>query len=298
MGQVASSQFTIQQLESILENGKKIDYDDSIDCSMDITRTDKYLSLLSNTERCLAELVIKHTKYVTMVTLLEKLEKCINDFFGAINVDFYLLVDDTKIGSEHFLITRFWDRIKTNKYYKGLITSTHFQHYDTSIKHFLFIDDAVFSATHILNHFDTTTYDIGKHENKSQTEITTGLHFHMAVSFATQFGVDQVKQFCKNFNIHLHDYHVENIQTMAECTSKAIATKLEEVFDTDTGYAEVSICPFYFQHKVPNEFGSYPHIYLHGTIPGKPKFGLLLKNSPNDSFKQQMLHASATKLAK
>lgn len=220
--------------------------------------------------------VLDHTKYYDFykfkAALLISLNKFIQEIADRPFYIFFNLMD--RIGSEQWLVLLLWNRLR-NLNVKGFITSYSDQvPEDSSI---LIIDDAIYSGTNMISLMDNYTY--GMHEINRRPIM---YQFHLVVPYVSLTGGIEVESFnTLSFISTIRLY--SHIQTYSIREILSHEHKILSHYDLIiSSYGiEGDPVPIYFDHKIGNEFASFPTIYLEGRIPNRSSFGPLMDIVPS-----------------
>lgn len=216
----------------------KNNYDmESIDRSLDTIKVNNFLKSLDSYSHKFYNEIIKHTQYINFETLKTELRKCIKQ----ISYEYYNVLFNikNKIGSEHWLTVLCWDLLK-DKCIKIINTVDDIDN-DYPI---IIIDDCIYSGCHMCSLIDNLTYGTNI-KNK----------FICIVAYANKTGT---KQLIKDFNVELIvGNYINGINIMLELIEYMNDDILIENFDVET----LHVIPIYFDHKIANNFGSFPKLY-------------------------------------
>jgi len=276
---------------SFYEKIKDIDWDMAeVDRSFDPEKVKAYLALLDEPHRGFVKEVIEKTLYVPYKEFKKALFQTFYLFQNKIkNEGFYILMDDQKIGSEHWLLALLWPELSKMNVL-GIITPGEHK-LEGKIKHILMIDDAIYTGLHIGVSMDDLINAVYPHE--------ADLVFHLVIPYIGKPGKRFIEERYDDLgiNYHLYNYQVMNtLRSLIDINKyypdeplisthqfiaglygvrKGALQKLYELRTSD---------PFliYFDHKVAADSCTIPTVYLEGIIPGKEqRFGTLLKQPPS-----------------
>ena len=207
------------------------------------------------------ELIIKYTQYITFDKFYEELLKSIKILENMkFNIYFNL---NGKIGSEHWLTLLVWKLIKNNCV--NIISNWKDINNDLPI---ILIDDACYSGHNICARIDEIYYD---YELNTKQKLSN--EFIICVPYVSICGKCCIEEFCKEFQIKIkfgnqvgsfiHNYHI-----IPEIKEFLIKSNID-AYDWGNRVFKIEnfACPLYFDHKVANNFASFPQIYIDGYNP-------------------------------
>lgn len=240
-----------------------------------VTTVKKYLdSIFTWEDRQFAIRVLCATRYVSWPEFITQLNASFDAFVADIGTTpFYVYLPTDKFGSEAVLIVLLWSKIRRLNF-KGFIHSmTPLQMDD----HVLVVDDAIYSGTNMIAIIDQLT------DNNPKTMI----HFHLVVPYVSDHGESQVR-------VELTPSQLRSIKIYGQVHTKALPWSEPWPGDDHQLLADrfqlefMNQVPLYFDHKVGNNFASFPSIYLEGIVPGRPNFGSLLPYPPDNDLKSRV----------
>jgi len=188
-------------------------------------------------------------------------------------------------GSENWIIQLMWNRIKQwNTRIQFITTLTQQLDENDCI---LIIDDCSYSGNNILSIIDNLTYS-NSYNNDENTYDETMLdqesfyadkkyksfELYVTVPFITTHAYSVIKEFAEKRNITI------NIIYNSLLIPPKYSDDMIEKFEIGT----YGVFPIYFDHKVANNFGSFPQIYLRGLYyidNEKHYFGSLFVKNPS-----------------
>lgn len=275
------------KIENLLEKLSKEKYLHNGEHAIDPIKKINYLNSIKDERyKKIVKYIIDHTIYVTMSTLLDKISININKFLSEVNDDFYLLFQD-KIGSEQYLTAQFYDQLKNNSYYKGVIKNNSY----ISHGHILIIDDAIYSGNNTLVTIDEYTYYNVKNKNnldcwageeiisKKTKKLFKNVYFNILTAYVSAGGKESINYFCDSSGINCVFSTEETLISISEyCEKDKLINDYK--YTSKILKPECDPCGLYFDHKVANEFGTYPQIYLEGRREDGSSFGTILTNLP------------------
>lgn len=255
-----------------------------VDRSLDLEKCFEYLSLFDDDNyRNFAKEVIDNTLYVNFYELKENLMKSFIKFKEEINDRaFSIFFSSKKIGSENWLLHILWPLLRTLNV-EGFVTDDEFllRKEGRLPKEILIIDDCSYSGIHVCGIVDELPYFAsGYGEDDNLTGPRTVISkFHVLIPYMTEFSKSQIKSCEDTSEVVFHNIH--ELTTLQEKSDD-----INEKFGI-----ELIGCPIYFDHKVANNFGTFPMIYKDGLyfVNGEKRyFGSLLKE-PTSRYKIEQL---------
>lgn len=199
-----------------------------------------YLSTLSERQQEIVARVLKETIYLSQNELVESLHKCLDRFESTLREDqrvseypFYnLYVPYGKIGSEHWFMLLLEERLRPVRTFWGHTETTSIDNDHP----FLILDDAIYSSAHMCSIIDEFRYD---------THIQNKFYCLVAVTSSSR---PQVTQF---------NAEVIADRNLGDVRSGALFPGLYDELLSDFGCQTDCVLPFFMDHKIANEFGSY-----------------------------------------
>ncbi len=187
------------------------------------------------------QVILENTRYITFQELYDKLRECIMIFlkiYRQFNVYFPI---KGKIGSEHWLTVLMWKYIREGC--MGVVVDHNSITLNNGLP-VLIIDDCAYSGISTCDRIDDLQYNYNSVHNK----IVTVLPY---------YGTDSLYQ-ARNFP-HTDFVLGESLvpYTQLPQLSNIDPRKLCLYTKTETTCA----IPVYFDHKIANNFGSFPKIY-------------------------------------
>ncbi len=276
----------------------KYDWDmKTIDRSLDLSRVETYLSLVDEPHRSFIEEVIKNTRYIPFDVFKEALVYSFDLFKKRIGVEkFYILLDDEKIGSEHWIVALLWRYIKE----LNVVEIIHSESEIPKNANILLIDDAIYSGHHLTQIFG----DLGEN-----------ITIHVVVPYISNIGYEYLISFCKSRGLTCNFYYkelIDSIRTSVDILKYYPAENTNiykyspyyprelyyslynmQIFSprlsTEKGILynaykinAFDVTPIYFDHKVAGSSSTLLPIYMKGIIPFKDNnYGSLLKQAPS-----------------
>lgn len=225
----------------------------SVDRSIDPQKATTFLQNIADPKkRSIAKKIIDNTRYISFQTMKNKYVDLIKQLPDQYNLAF--LTSD-KIGSEHWLIVLLWPYLKT-KCVK-IINS----HLDIDNTHpIVIIDDCIYSGCHMCGVVDALQYDYKQ---------TTGkVLINTFICLTAYRGIDSTGQLCNDFGT----VEVLSAEVLSPLKLENI-NYMYKYFGCESEY----VLPLYFDHKIANNFGSYPNIYsqIVNEQPSRYKIELL-----------------------
>lgn len=230
---------------------------------------DDYLTQIQNDFlRELIRLILKNTKYIDFETLYKQLLESVQILKTQRFILYFPLHE--KIGSENWLTALVWNEIKDNCI--GILTNlTDVVDIQYPI---VIIDDCVYTGCNVAGIIDEYTYNVQKSSFIVVTPYMTTsgqqtiMSLQQSVTFAPHIIIDSF-------------YQIPEIYDLLMTKDLLIDTsKLHDFMYSSLGSETVSMVPIYFDHKVANEFSSFPQIYLKGWT-GQVPYGPLIHPLPS-----------------
>jgi len=211
-----------------------------VDRSLDVKKVKSYLESIDNsTKREISEKIISNTKYIPFSEFKNKYLDLIKQLPKKYNLAF---LTHAKIGSEHWLMVMLWPYLKTGC---AKVINSHYDLVNLDNNYpILVVDDCMYSGCNMCYIIDSLQYN---YENYTKKELTNSF-----IVMTAYRGVDSTNQLCKDFG------------TVKIITGEIITPpKLGDYKYMYGNFGCESCCvlPLYFDHKIANEFGSYPEIY-------------------------------------
>jgi len=228
---------------------------------LDSDKVSRYLSTIPEEYVEAAIFVINNTKYVSYDEFRDNLQRSFELFQNSINDQpFYLVYPmQGKIGSENWLTHLLYPQIRQMNLIGFLNNKDNKDNKDNiladipSESNILLIDDAIYSGCNMAGTIDGMSYPDARKKNFT---------FHLVVPYTTKDGRKTIEGVnSQRFNVVFYSV-VEMVNTDKLSGNNPSVAR----FNDDLG-SEDSPIAIYFDHKVANEFGSYPQLYLHGAIP-------------------------------
>ena len=263
---------------------------------LDPAKVQSYLTSVNPKYHDIIAFLLEHTAYITMETTLAESYKTASPLFQALKENFYIYLPSEKIGSEYWFTAKLYPLFAYHPHFKGYINN------DTPLEkgHIIIIDDAIYSGVNVLSMIDeftdnmvnrikdpigTTLESRNRNYKQNIKELAANYVFHLLVPYVLPEGKQEIVNFAgEDFTICF--YHTNELTSLRALVRE---TKLESVYKgfytafTMEGHAS----PTYFDHKVANNFGSFPQIYLEGYN-GKQMTGTLLKKLPDRSMIEKL----------
>ena len=227
----------IQISKDIMNTLSKNDWNmESVDRSIDIQKAKIYLDdFKDERKKDIAKTIIDNTIYVnflqfkdTLLQLLKKLPPKYNIYFNT----------NCKIGSEHWIVILLWKYIKDN-------CVQLINHGDTINNDYpiILFDDCIYSGCNMCGSLEAITYDTPHIVNNkiiaAVPYLVNGGDSHLINEFKIDV-IYQIKLPSINNIIDKYDY--------------------DEMYSS-FGCETMNVSPVYFDHKIANEFGSFPNFY-------------------------------------
>ena len=222
---------------------------------------ENFLSRYNEPDKTYCRYIIENTKYVTYNEFTEKLFGIIDiliERYKQFNI-FFVIGHNNKIGSEHWLVALIWHKIKD--YVAHIITSFDINSKIENDYPVVHIDDAIYSGCNMTMHFDNIIY-YGLVGEKNKFIIATPYVSHAGlctlyslneemidrvelltpfedVRIRSDWEIDYIREYREKYDI-TEDYRYKHFQLETDCN-----------------------VPIYFDHKIANEFASFPFIYYN-----------------------------------
>lgn len=247
---------------------------------LDMHRVASYLNAFPperSAEKDVATQALAHTHYIPEAEFLNALETSFQKFVENIqNRPFYIYVPVHKLGSEMVLLVHLWSRLRQMNV-KGFVGAPRsaLQCTVEGKEEVLIIDDAVYTGINTISKIDELSYESrGKHSPENP------IIFHLVIPYASVSGKIPLETFTGDQQyVVVHSYYTQ-VFPIVQCPDEDV----QMAFDLQTP----ELLPIYFDHKVANNFATFPMIYLEGYIPGGPKMGPLIKGLPDTDLKMRL----------
>lgn len=236
---------------------------------LDLNKVQAYIEAFQTPEdRKFALSILGTTRYVPWSEFVDKLNASCDAFCKNIgNTPFYVYLPTDKFGSEIVFTVLLWPKIRSLNFQGFIDLTTKLQHGD----HVFVADDAIYTGIHITSIIDNLTF-----ENPNTT-----INFHVVVPYVSRNGEQQIlAPLSPNQNPVINMYP----QVYTVNLSLSEQEDLMNRFNVELPYA----VPLYFDHKVGNNFASFPSIYMLGVVPNKTEFGCLIGYPPDTQIKHRM----------
>jgi hypothetical protein len=210
--------------------------------------------------------ILYHTVYVDDIQFDQQMQLALDTFIvkmQAAKTKFYLLLPLDKIGSEHWIMHRYWRKLSALS--EAIISfldpydkTSFYTNPNLQDSHIIIIDDAIYSGTNIMGKIDQLIYD-WTHKQDSSLNCT----FHVIAAYATKSGLDNIKhvsdvsesifgqQYYNKINTH---FIISSIMT-PYFDGKEYPDEFARKYSIEYPVA------LYFDHKIANEHGSFPQFY-------------------------------------
>ena len=253
-----------------------------VDRSLDPIKVANYLKSFKNDyNRYFAETIIVNTLYINYDNFKSKLIESFERFKTNIkDKPFMIMFSCDKIGSETWLTHILWPKI-TQLNFQGFMTSHGDDFvYRQYVEDILIIDDCAYSGNNILTTIDITTYILKE-----------SFTFHLVVPFISDSLMDNLKSMKSDFatniegansNFNVEYYNVNKLLFIEKNIDLFFPNGIDDIEKYKSVFdLQMVGCPIYFDHKVANNFGTFPSIYLEGLDDSGIKHGSLLKTDPS-----------------
>lgn len=219
---------------------------DNIDRSLDKNKINEFLNnIMNNDIKEFYSIIIKNTRYISFNEIYNKLRNIIIELpYEKYNILFY---NNMKIGSEHWLIILLWDLLKD----KCIKIINDFEDINNNDP-ILILDDCIYSGCNMMGTIDNITYD---YKNKYKISLTN--LFLPIIPYANKKSCEFIEKDFK-VKIYVGEYinDITDIKDLSKYISKGF-NYLNETFKIES----FQVMPIYFDHKIANEFGSFPRLY-------------------------------------
>lgn len=287
-------------------------------CYLKKDRVSDYLSKWGSTGKyfkfkLLIEEILKYTIYVSFDEFLTLLQTHVNYFASSFGgKKHYILTDCTKFGSEMWLLHLLYNKNLLNSLDFDMIETLNFQ----SIKQndeisILFIDDCLYSGSHIVNTLQEFYIKLIDYFAKDKELIKTlKIVIHVVSAFHTETSRNYLQDFINFFDdVHglkseyfFHSRKLYDDQFVPNSVAQIFKDMSFEEFVKSMGKRRDAIItlnnildttkldinlgmPIYFDHKIANKISSFPSIYLEGIYYDDNNnikyYGPLVNNIPN-----------------
>ncbi len=225
---------------------------------LDPLKVEMYLNLVGGEYFEAARYILDNTRYVSYDQFKIELQKSFDMFKDNVrNEPFYLIYSTrSKIGSENWLCHLLYPQIREMNIMDVIGDDSDSLHLIPFGSNILIVDDAIYTGNNITGTIDEMSYPRG---------VNNGCKFHIVVPYSTESGRETMTFLSNNFSYDFYHTHTM-IQSRELSKSDPVSYRQVVKFDRHIG-AEGWPVPVYFDWKVANIFGSYPQIYLLGTLP-------------------------------
>lgn len=207
--------------------------DDLSEMNWDMEPVDRSLKILESDDP-LIKLIIDNTRYINFETFKREILKQVEKLPEKINIYFNL----KNFGSENWITVLVWKQIR----HKCVQIITSLEDMIQNEYPIVIIDDCIYSGIHMCNIVDDMTY------YKREVKLTN--KFICVVAYKSRDGDDRLIQdfgdvevFCDNIVEPIFkDYDLNFLNRRL-------------------GVESLDVIPLYFDHKIANNFGSFPEIY-------------------------------------
>jgi hypothetical protein len=233
-------------------------------CELDPNKIVKYINEVNSSYKIkpYVELILKQTQRIPTDIICKKLRSMTIEYLSDPNslIPQYVFLPK-KIGSEQYFFSQIYDLFPEISIPENIIS------HDTKLNglneiNVLIVDDASFSGNNTFAKIDDLTY----YNKKTK--------FNFIIIVACQLKpIDDVFQNQKFPSSQVSRINIINVPGYI----KPPTIELDNYYLENEGNV-ISTC--YFDHKIPNNFGSWPQIYLEGYLFNKYKtnFGNLFLN--------------------
>lgn len=199
---------------------------------MNTEKIKNYLLTLDEKDQRIVQKIIDNTVYLTTEQMVNKVRISLNTF-KSLHTKYNLFIPNTKIGSEHYILTQLYKEITPVQIiygYNDIITNDY---------PIITLDDAIYSSCNMCQHVDELTY------NKNIRN-----KFYIIVA---ALSTPDIQLLTSGFNTCV----------IPELTlTNLLASNLFDDYDHEYFYEHFGcesslVLPLFFEHKIANEFGSY-----------------------------------------
>lgn len=278
---------------------------------LDPTRVEQYLQKLTPEDQTAIKLLLENTKYINFSEFYSALMRSLASFVASVSKNEPLyLVYPKKFGSdwsatdrpagtpaaggcsEHWIIQLLWPVLREYNIL-GIINSSNVPISPTGKIHILFVDDAIYTGNNFLGSIDEYTDSVAQKFGVRSAILHQQYNVvvECLVPYLSTCGYEQIVGMSRSLSFITNFHCAERLKSF-----RNILTDLDQHKRFYSRFeCEGWPCPVYFDHKVANNFGSFPQIYLHGYIPVNDnqtqkgeEFGCLLKNPPSRAIIVQL----------
>ena len=254
-----------------------------IDRSFDPIKVQLYLSLLNEHDRYFIYELLNSTTYVDYFQFKQALFQSFKLFQQNINnEEFYLLLTNDKIGSEHWLSALLWPQLRILNI-QDIISET--SKLPLKITNILIIDDAIYSGWHTFSTVFDFVDNLANYLNIEENEVGKYFKWHFVIPFISYPGTNAIRSKCTEWNTSCNFYSINYLPDLDELIDidirKYFPVNTENVIYQKFGIHDIDKPPIYFDHKVAGKQSTFITIYLDGRLPNGESFGSLLKTYPS-----------------
>ncbi len=247
----------------------------SIDRSLDIKKCEEYISLFDEgIYKEFAQLVIDTTTYINHEMFLADMDYSYGKFLKNVdaNESFLLFFGAEKFGSENWVLNIMWEKIRNSIIVDGIFTDIFDDNVGEGIyddKNLVIFDDCSYSGANLCSLIDGVQY-----HTKSKN-----IKFHLIVPYISHFAATQLINI-SNCEIYLYNRYEPVFLT------DTLPKNLEEDEANIIDFFDLENIgtPMYLDHKLANNFATFPGIYKNGYYMKngeKYEYGTILKELPS-----------------
>jgi hypothetical protein len=239
---------------------------------LDINKINDYLHQVNQDHKCLIKYILDNTIHIKTDTINNTLREMTINYLKSDNkiIPDYVFLPK-KIGSEQYFFSQIYDLFPSISIPNNIISDYKFPEELSSIKNvdILIVDDASFSGINTIEKIDKLVF------------LNKKIKFNFIIIIPYQ--LKQINQDYLNKVISPNQISRINIIQVPGF----IIPPYIELNNTKLENDELKISTCFFDHKVPNNHGSWPQIYLQGKLytKGKKDYGSLFINDHNPTKK-------------
>ncbi len=252
---------------------------EEVDRGLDEKKCEEYISLFDEgIYKEFAKLVIEKTEYINHEKFVRDMNHSFDKFLTNIDTDdsFLVFFGTEKFGSENWILSFMWDKIKNSIIVEDIFDKPYdneeedgYEHGVYNNKNLIIFDDCSYSGNNICAIVDHVQY-FTKSEN---------MKFHIIVPYMSKWAIEQIRSVSSNEIYFYNKYETLFLSDELPENLKKEEQNIMKFFDLENVGS-----PVYFDHKIANNFGTFPGIYKNGYYMKNGKkleYGTILKKLPS-----------------
>lgn len=221
---------------------------------------DKLFKFLSRTDpdiKSIATEFIMKTQYIPYKLFVKVLKACFKEIVSKVKttiLQFYLPKDDKDYyhKSGYWILQHIKKYVNNKKY--NLVVIDDIRKINTSIP-IIIADDASYSGTQLSSYIEAFA--------------NMNCDIYMLIPFISNTAIDVITEGFREFNIEGDIYFANKSKIIMKPIYELMEeNKIEQLFSYYTKDGQnIREYPYYFDHKVADNYSSFPLIYTYGVIP-------------------------------